>query len=186
LLGAGGAGAGTLGMDLLTSKLRLPGEDRGRSLPDRLLVDPIADTAIGHPATTAGAIGGGIWGFGRRFDTNKAIQAAIDSDKAIAANLPKNFSGTMPAARVDVDAAINRYIAAKRALLTASPKGVPGPAFSPRIKELKNAFLAMHEIVGTRHKLYGRGVRSPWNWAAIPVGVGIGYMIDRYLKGKNR
>ena len=166
LLGGTAGGAGTLGAEMLLGKSKLPIETKKPGAPiDRWMVDPAVSTLMSHPATAAGGGLGALWGVSRFPTFGSMAQAAAQADKLLGIKgAPADSASRM------VSDAIAR---------------VRGAARPAKAKELGRALTSLHTVLKEKN-LYGRGVRSPWNLAAIPVGLGIGYMIDRYLKGRNR
>lgn len=164
-LGGLAGGGATLGYDLLRSNLNLPGEEsKPGALVDRAVVDPTVGTIISNPATAAGAAAGGIWA-GTRFPTlGKYMHAAEKADAASRVTRQPTVA----------KAAVARLIYRIRKNKLLSKKGLKARA-------------ALHELASGRHKaLYGRGnLKTPWHLAAVPVGIGAGMLVDRYLKGKN-
>lgn len=170
LLGGVAGGAGTLGWDLLRANALMPGErDSGPgALVDRLVVDPTAGAIVNNPATAIGGAGGAVWGLGRYTPASSALAAAIERDRQVGA-----VPGAANSAAQEVADAITRM------------RGQNNPI--GKVRE----WLNLQGVIKNRN-LYRTAsqhvpaVRSPWNLAAIPAGLLLGYMVDRYIKGKNR
>ena len=85
-MGALTGGAGSLGLQALTGKLRLPGESQSTNGPLSWLMDAGTRAVTGNPLTTAGLVGGGLWAakFGptRRNLANKVRAMAATANQA--------------------------------------------------------------------------------------------------------
>ena len=171
LLGGVAGGAGTAGYNMLTSKTRLPGETSGSgSLSDRLVVDPAAGLITSHPGAVAGTAAGGAWAWGRRPAISKALEIAENLDKT---NLER-FSAAAKARTLPAGAKMPASLARAVKMINNSKK------LNPLTRQL-----ALHRLAKNK-QFYAKGLRSPLNLAAVPIGLTLGYMIDRYLKGRNR
>jgi hypothetical protein len=160
---------------------------------DRYAVDPAVGFMAAHPGTTAGGVVGTLWGVNRMPTWGASLQAAREADEVTGFKArppgPGNPKGTPygPAAQELIDA--DKLPTLKARLMEMfnelRTKGI-GAARAAGPTKGNTALLGMHDVL-TRRGLYGgKGVRSPWNLAAIPAGIGAGYMIDRYIKGQNR
>lgn len=178
LLGGVGAAGVPAGWNMITGKTRLPGE-HNKPIISRS-IDMLGQPFTTHPATTAGLGVGAYFGMAGRVPLREAWGPALNlmKDKADAAHYAapyhaKPLSNTSNKLRALVymylnpDKAMAEGATAKQMLSSKNMAVAAGKEVGPFVKDL-----ATHT---------GKGVRGLY---ALPVALGAGWLLDRYLKGK--
>ena len=156
LMGALAGGGGTLGYQLLTGKRKFPGEPDRTPVGVDATVDNIADKLISNPGLAAGTLAGGA-----------LATRGLPSGNAIAEAASQGGAG-----------AYNRVQNALRRISHQVERNNPG-----RLNRVLN--IARERIAYRRFASRNNLLRHPLALAALPVGAGVGYMVDRYLRGDN-
>lgn len=190
LMGALAGGGGTLGYQLLSGQRKFPGEPQRPAVSIDSPIDYAGSKMISNPGLTAGTVGGGLYSWMRRPTAEKAIKL-LQGDGRAGAMVPAITALNSPATTSlssarPIVADAQKYGPAASAYM-AEGMGYRSPwltrmAQNPRLRrvaDLLNRKLALSKF------LRSNSLGSIGSLAAIPAGMGIGYLADRYMRGEN-
>lgn len=213
-LGGTLGGAGTVGINMLTGKTKLPGEKRKAGLisaPTNVVGSAIA----GHPATIGGGLAGGLWA-ARKGPSYGNLLRLVDESKlkelralqkpvaALAKQRGVSAGGALGAAGLSLrelpkvpGRILNRVRAAGKVQAQFTNQATRTDILKAQLKmalkagpeELRKMLdpvrrLSSMSRASQAARLIGPAHVPPklW-WAAAPLGLGAGYMADKYIKG---
>lgn len=187
LMGAIAGGGGTLGYQLLSGQRKFPGEPSRPAISMDSPVDYAADKMLKNPGLAAGTAAGGLWSLGHRATLPKALEAIKGTKNeramtnAIEALAGKGRATFVDPANATATTAKQLYTQGRGLRLNwlnDLAKKAPTP--------IRRALQGLNNKIAFGRFVKGRTrVGHPLSMAAIPLGMGTGYMVDRYLRGSN-
>jgi len=195
LLGALAGAGGTAGYNLLSGKQLMPGEQAAELPATDKAMNALTGAALSNPATTLGtALGAGVAAKG--YPTRSSLRSKIME----VAQKAKGNAGAELGAMSGMGGDASFQEAMRKVLGETHFR--PGYDFrtGANAAELTGGGKARQTVEGVRRAITGAGrsgstlrqaaniasvPRSRLSLAAIPAGAGLGYLMDRYLKGES-
>jgi hypothetical protein len=196
ILGALAGGAGTAGYHALTGGRALPGEVKGH----RAIGDTAADIVVGgmvrHPMLSLGGILGGLTSSSGIWGTIRGLNAATERtterevDPVIRQQV-NDLNTQIRNLRSQLRNTVNRHqrtrLADEIGILKHDVRELR-PRMQREIQRVDNPILRnlragqrMEAYLSAADRLQGAPIRAV---AGLPVGLGLGYLADKYIKGE--
>ena len=186
LLGGVGAAGVPAGLNMIRGKTRFPGE-HNKPLIGRG-IDMVGQPFTTHPATTAGMLGGGYVahkGYPQIREALEPLVKGIKEEDAAKQRMgfkvvPKGLSESAVAGRAST---LSQKMRALARLMRSPHAGLEhGDKAQILLNAIRNpqAHEALAKNISALDELKIRGTRGLY---ALPIGLGAGWLLDRYLKG---